>query len=154
MIGTADECTAQGGTYQGDETSCDPNPCPQPQSEGCGHGYWKNHSEEWEQTGFAPEDLVGTIFLIPDPLSELADDTLDDALRYPGGSRVIGAARILLRHATAALLNAGHPDVNYPVSVSEIIAAVNAALASDDRKTIQSCKHEVDLHNSCGCPLN
>ena len=28
------ECTAAGGTYQGDNTACDPNPCPQPPATG------------------------------------------------------------------------------------------------------------------------
>jgi hypothetical protein len=33
--GGASECTAQGGTYQGDGVSCTPNPCPQPTGACC-----------------------------------------------------------------------------------------------------------------------
>jgi len=155
LVLTAEDCGLQGGIYQGDEIACDPNPCAQPeQPEGCGHGYWKNHESEWEPTGYAPEDLVGGIFTIPADLDELADDTLADALAYAGGNGVIGAARILLRHAVAGLLNAAHPEVDYPRSVDEIVSAVNAALASGDRRTILACKEEVDQHNSRGCPLH
>ena len=32
---TQSDCTGVGGTYQGDGTSCDPNPCPQPPTEPC-----------------------------------------------------------------------------------------------------------------------
>ena len=155
VILTAEACGLQGGIYQGDETLCDPNPCEQPEKpEGCGHGYWKNHEEAWEPTGYTPEDLVGAVFPIPADLAELADDTLMDALEYPGGNGVIGAARILLRHAVAGLLNAAHPDVNFPRTPAEIIAAVGTALASGDRQTILDCKDEVNQQNSQGCPLH
>ena len=30
LIETAADCVTAGGTYQGDDTACDPNPCPQP----------------------------------------------------------------------------------------------------------------------------
>jgi hypothetical protein len=32
----------------------------------------------------------------------------------------------MARHGTAALLNALHPDVNYPLSPAEVIAAVQS----------------------------
>jgi len=34
-VRTEDQCTAAGGTYQGDGTSCSPNPCPQPTTGAC-----------------------------------------------------------------------------------------------------------------------
>jgi hypothetical protein len=151
---TAEECAAAGAEYQGDNTSCDPNPCEQVHTGACGLGYWKNHLYAWEPTGYAPADSVGGIFSCPPELSSLGDDTLMDALRYPGGNGVEGGARLLLRTAVVAVLNASHPDVNYSLSVAEISAAVDAALASLDRRTMQECRHEIDQHNSQGCPLN
>ena len=65
------------------------------------------------------------------------------------------AAQILLRAAVAALLDAAHPDVKYPRTEAEIIAAVNAALASKNRKTILALAAELDSSNNAGeCPLN
>jgi hypothetical protein len=150
----ADACLTAGGVYQGDDTSCDPNPCAQPEPEGCGLGYWKNHLDAWEATAYVPEDLLGDVFTFPTELDFLANDTLMEALEYGGGNGIEGGARIMLRHCVAALLNASHTDVNYPFTEAEIISVVNAALASLDRKTMLDAKHEVDQHNSHGCPLN
>ena len=80
-------------------------------------------------------------------------DTLDDALSYPGGNGASGGARLLLRTAVVALLNASHPDVNYPLAVAEILQIVNDALATMNRKAMQDARHEIDQHNSQGCPL-
>ena len=35
------------------------------------------------------------------------------------------------RHGTAALLNASHPEVNYPLTPAEVIAAVQAQDVDD-----------------------
>jgi hypothetical protein len=133
LIVTEEECFAQAGEYQGDETLCDPNPCEQPQPEGCGLGFWKNHPDAWEPTGYQEADLVGDLFLLPVELDFLADDTLAEALRYPGGNGIEGAARLLLRTA--------------------VVAVLNAALASLDRKTMQDARHEIGPRNGQGCPL-
>ena len=154
LIATGDDCLTQGGSYQGDATLCDPNPCPQPVQPGaCGQGFWKNHEEAWVPTGYAPDDLVGGVFTIPAGLSDLDDDTLEEALGYPGGSGAMGGARLLLRTAVTALLNAGHPDVHYTLTIAEIIDAVNPALASMDKQVMQDARHAIDNHNDCGCPL-
>jgi hypothetical protein len=83
-----------------------------------------------------------------------SDDTLLDALAYPGGGQLTGAARILLRAAVAALLNAVHPEVDYPHTVAEVIADVNAALASNSRSTMLALAGALDADNNLGCPLN
>jgi len=150
---TADDCATQGGTYQGDDAPCDPNPCPQPQPGGCGHGYWKNHESDWEPTGYAPEDPIASVFTTPVELQIPDGDTFMDALRYPGGNGPSGAARLLLRHAIGAVLNAAHPDVNYPLTLSEVTAQVDSALASLDRKTMLDAKNDLERNNGGGCPL-
>jgi hypothetical protein len=63
-------------------------------------------------------------------------------------------ARILLRSAVAALLNASHPDINYPMSEAEIIDAVNAALASMNRNTMEMLKNQLDMYNNAGCSID
>jgi hypothetical protein len=77
-----------------------------------------------------------------------------NALRYHGGSGAEGAAKLLLRDAIVAVLNASHPDVNFPLSESEIVNMVNGALASMDRMTMMNTRQMIDQHNTQGCPLH
>jgi hypothetical protein len=89
-----------------------------PGGEGCTPGFWRNHLEDWGPTGLSPGDDFDTTFGVNffDP-----DKTLDDTVRLGGGG-----LRKVARHGTAALLNALHPDVNYPFTAAEVIAAVQA----------------------------
>jgi hypothetical protein len=59
----------------------------------------------------------------------------------------------LLRQAVAALLNSAHPDVDFSLTTAEVIAAVDAALASGDRDTILELAEELAAANEAGCPL-
>jgi hypothetical protein len=157
---TADECATSGGTYQGDGIACDPNPCPLPpppppeEYQGCGLGYWKNHETSWEPTGHTPADLLSSLFTIPADLGISPEDTFMDALRYGGGSGTTGAARLLLREAVVAVLNATHPDLHFPMTQDEIVTLVNQALASGDRGTMMDAKNSIGMRNAEGCPLH
>jgi hypothetical protein len=133
-------------------TECPPPP--PPGNEGCTPGYWKNHTDAWE--GHDPGDLVGSVFTIPGCLAScnLGSKTLLQALSFRGGSNNCGAAQILLRAAVAALLNASHSGVDYPRTEAQVIADVNAALASCNRSTILSLAEDLDADNNLGCPLN
>jgi hypothetical protein len=75
-------------------------------------------------------------------------------MSFKGGSTTTAAARILLRAAVPALLNAAHPDVDYSLTTAQIIARVNAALASGNRNTILTLASQLDRYNNYGCPLN
>ena len=81
-------------------------------------GYWKNHLDAWPPSGLSPDDDFDTTFGV-DFFSP--DITLFDAVNLKGGG-----IKKVARHGTAALLNASHPAVNYPLSVAEVIAAVQA----------------------------
>jgi hypothetical protein len=85
--------------------------------------------------------------------SDLAGDRLLAALNYTGSG---DANRILLRAAVAALLNAAHPGVDYPLSVSAIVSRVNSALASPSRGQKTSLAAQLDGYNnlSSECPAN
>jgi hypothetical protein len=61
---------------------------------------------------------------------------------------------ILLRHAVAALLNAEHPDISYPMSGADVISQVNAALASNDRSIMLALASALDASNNLGCPIS
>jgi len=103
--------------------------------------------------GFTPNQTLESVFDIPDSFG-LDNQTLLQALSFNGGSGTLGAAQNLLRAAVAALLNSANPDVDYPRSTSQVIAAVNAALASNDRSTMLNLASELDADNNLGCPLN
>ena len=100
------------------------NPCPPPPpppcdgDEGCTPGYWKqeHHFDSWP-AAYSPGDDFDTIF------GTSTDMTLLEALKAKGhGSE-------LYRHGVAALLNAASGDVDYPLTVEEVIAYVQAGEA-------------------------
>jgi len=89
---------------------------------------------------------------VPDSFG-LDNSTLRQALSFKGGSNITAAARILLRAGVAALLDSAHPDVNYPLTTAQVIAQVNAALASNNRITMLALASQLDAYNNLGCPL-
>jgi hypothetical protein len=124
-----------------------------PKQEGCTPGFWKQpqHLDAW--VTYTPGQTLESVFDVPDAFG-LDDVTLLEALSFQGGPTTADAAQILLRQAVAAILNAANPDVDYPLTEAEIIAQVNAALASGDRATILALAEELDRLNNLGCPLD
>jgi hypothetical protein len=124
--------------------------------EGCTPGFWKNNTGAWEE--YSPSQTVGSVFEIPAAFGELADDTLLQALNYGGGSSDIDKARILLRQAVAAVLNAAHEGIGYPyrrdAAPLMIIPSVNAALAGGNTTTMENLKNTLARANELGCPLS
>lgn len=120
-------------------------------TEGCTPGYWKQkqHFDSW--VGYTPVQTLESVFDMPDAFG-MDNLSLVDALGLPGGPGSLGAARILMRAAVAALLNSG--AVDYTMSTAEVIAAVNAALATNDRDTMLGLASSLDSDNNLGCPLN
>jgi Beta-propeller repeat len=123
--------------------------------EGCAAGFWKQtrQLDDWVAAGFSPSQSLESVFDVPDQCG-LDSFTLLQALNFKGGdTEMCGASRILLRSAVAALLNSGHPDVDYPLTTAQVIAGVNAALASGDRPTILALASELDASNNLGSDL-
>ncbi|MFN7150926.1 MAG: hypothetical protein ACK4V6_15785 [Microthrixaceae bacterium] len=128
-------------------------------NEGCTPGYWKNHTESWEEfTPSSPLNVYASNFTFPDELAKYRTVTFLEALNFGGGRGVEGGAQILLRAATAAYLNAAHEGLGYPYRRYQepfnIQAQVNAALASLDRGTMIELAGVLDQANNLGCPLN
>jgi hypothetical protein len=113
-------------------------------NEGCTPGYWKNHQSAW--TGYTTSQTLESVFDVPDSLN-VDNMTLLEALSTGGGG-----ATALLRHAVAALLGAAHPSVDYPQTTAQIIASVNAALASGNDAAIESLKNQLDTWNNLHAP--
>ena len=124
--------------------------------EGCSPGYWKNHTDSWQE--YNVNSLLGNNFAIPAELAGFGDDTFLEALNYGGGSGLEGAAQILFRATVAAYLNAAHEGVGYPyrrfTEPGNLEDQVNAALASLDRQTMLDLATRLDEANNLGCPLS
>lgn len=122
-------------------------PIPLPlQLGGCTPGYWKqkHHFDSWPAS-FTPDTLFESVFQRDVP----GDPILAEVLRLKRGG-----INALMRHATAALLNAAHPDFRPDDAfdtVEEVIAAFQAAFDSGDFETN---KELLEDSNELGCPLN
>lgn len=103
-------------------------------SDACTPGYWRTHFDRWPE-GYLPSDDFDTVFGTDyfDP-----DITLGMAIWARGGG-----LNKLARHGTAALLNAAHGSVDYPYSVAEVIAMVQAGEAD----------MLADTNDELDCPL-
>ncbi len=135
-----------------------PTGTPSIRGQGCTPGFWKTHTDlgkypnAWPPTGYSANQTVGSVFAVP--YASLANATLAQGLAFQGGDTVEEKSEILLRAAIAAVLNAGHPNINYPLSVLGIVSTVNAALASGDGGTIVTLARALDAQNNLGCSIN
>lgn len=122
--------------------------------QGCTPGFWKQkqHLDSWAATGFSPNQTLESVFDVPDSFG-VDNVTLLKALSFNGNSSLTGAAKVLLKAGVAALLNSASPGVDYPLTTAEVIAQVNAALASGDRNTMIALAEQLDAYNSLSCPL-
>ncbi len=124
---------------------------PPPGDEGCTPGFWKNNPGRWSYTIYSPSDLLSSVFDFngaPAKVSALASDTMMEALNYGGGNNLQGAAEILLRASVAAVLNANHGKVAYPLGESYVISEVNSALQSSSRETMLALAYKLDKANN------
>lgn len=118
----------------------------EPGNEGLTPGYWKNHVSAWAApytagTTLAQAGFTGGLF---------QSTTLLAALQGGGGPGLSGAQKILYRAAVAALLNAASADVDYPLTVAQVLAQTNAAVATGDRDTILALAATLDGYNNLG----
>jgi len=111
--------------------------------EGCTPGFWKTHTDLWfAQTGLLPTDDFDATFGVNLFTPNI---TLEQAINLGGGD-----FNKLARHAVAALLSALSPDVDYPLTDAQVIAAVQAAVASGSAEPTAS---QLAAFNELGCPL-
>jgi hypothetical protein len=120
-------------------------------ADGCTPGYWKNNLAGWSATGYATTDTLGGVGFTN---TGRQTSTLLAALGFRGGSTVQGAKDILMRAAVAALLNAAHPSIHYPLTVDQVKTMVNDALASGNRATILALAATLDGYNNLGCTID
>ena len=113
---------------------------------GCTPGFWKqsHHFDSWPAP-YTPGSSFENVFGRDVP----GEPLLVEALRLKRGG-----LNALMRHATAALLNAASPDVAADPAFdtpAEVIAAFQAAFDSGDFETTKALLED---SNELGCPLS
>jgi hypothetical protein len=116
--------------------------------EGCTPGFWKNHPAAWTAP-YTPGTPLNSVFT-----AAPAGPSLSDALRFQGGSDAAAKTRILLRAAVAALLNIAHSDIDYPLTVADLVAVVNDAIVNGTNEDKTTLAGQIDELNNAGCPIN
>lgn len=118
-------------------------PPPPTGGQGCTPGYWKQsqHFDSWVNYT-APGPNYETVFSVDASFNK---DLLGALGQGGGGEKALG------RHATAALLNAGNPDVSYLYTEAEVISLVQQAYSTGD---FEGVKDLLAAQNESGCPLN
>lgn len=113
--------------------------------EGCTPGYWKqpHHFDSWP-ADIRPTDKVSDHF---------RDDVYGDILLRDALAMKGGGCKALLRHGVAALLNACSPNVDYGLTVPQVIGVYETALAGS-RPDMENAKNGFRLLNEMRCPLN
>jgi hypothetical protein len=118
--------------------------------EGLTPGFWKTHSSYgpaplagWPQTHYRPDASYNTGFGV----SVVGSPTLLQALGTGGG------VNALLRHSTAALLNADTPNIDYAYTVAQVMTLTKAAIESGDAALIEAAKNQFAVENEKGADL-
>jgi hypothetical protein len=111
--------------------------------QGCTPGFWKNHTSAWAATGYSPsadfDSTFGVNLFNP-------NITLLQAAGLGGGG-----VQAMARHAVAALLNAAHPNIDYPMSTSQVINVVKFAAVTGK---FEDAKDLFEQGNELGCPIS
>lgn len=124
-----------------------------PKYQGLTPGFWRNHLDAW--LGYSPEDHWTDYFedeiTIRIGRTTITNPTLLQALMATGGiNEKKSVYDALARHAVAALLNAAHPNVDYPMTTTEIINAVNEVIGNADYTDAETLKNTLDAYNNLG----
>jgi hypothetical protein len=112
--------------------------------EGCSPGYYKKRPQP------ASGQFIGSTFT-NSGYPAGSGPTLQDALNFKGGPSLQDAKNVLLRQAAAAYFNSQRLS-GYPLTTAQVVANVNAALASGDRNTILSYSDVLDGDNNLEGP--
>ena len=118
--------------------------------QGCTPGYWKNHPDSW--VGYSPDDLFSDVFARVITIRSGGQDTITDPTLMEALNGTGGSVTALARHAVAGILNASHPDINYPRTVGTIIYYVTVGGLDRGEPWITLRKDRLDEWNNLGCP--
>ena len=125
-----------------------------PGDEGLTPGFWKNHPELWAV--YDPNQAWTSVFADPITIdmgkkTENSDPTLLEVLGAKGGiNEAENVYDALARHAVAAILNAAHGDVDYPLSTASIISQVNEVINNGINTDAEPLKDTLEGYNQLG----
>jgi hypothetical protein len=127
---------------------------PLPVAAGCTASFWNAEPGAW-RGGIHPTQRLGDVFLNNrQQYQSLESATLRLALRFKEGMGLLGAAKALLREGTAALLNAAHPEIEFPLTRTQVLHRVGGALSTQDPAVLVAAAKELAAMNAAGCPLD
>ncbi|HSG41051.1 MAG TPA: hypothetical protein VLE27_15545 [Thermoanaerobaculia bacterium] len=127
---------------------------PLPVPSGCSDTFWGASLGLWGQAGTKPVERVVDVFSGAKNYGAAGNVPLRTAIRFRSGGDLLGAARGLVRVGLAALLNAGHPAIEFPLTRTQVITGVDTALLSKDTVKILALTDELKAANGAGCPLD
>lgn len=127
---------------------------PLPVPSGCPAAFWDRSPALWNAAGTSPGQRVGDLFTEARRYGPAGIATARTALRFQNSGGLLGAAKVLARAGVTALLNAGHPKVEYPLTLTQVITRVDTAFRSEDGGTILAAAAELDAASAVGCPLD
>ena len=107
---------------------------------------WQKAPASWPAP-YTSGQTIGSVFTSA-PWS-VASSSLQDALDGKTGDKSL---KELLKQATAALLNAASPNIDYPFTVAEVVQAVNTALSSYDDQSRKELTTLFKEANEVACP--
>jgi len=114
--------------------------------EGCTPGFWKNNADKHDASQWGAIDPDATFTSVFGANDLPAGTTLLEALNLGGGG-----VNALARHAVAAYLNSQAGDPDYEFTTAQVIAMVQAAMASNDYNAAKDLLADA---NEAGCPLS
>jgi hypothetical protein len=128
---------------------------PLPVPNGCAPEVWVNQTETvwFSEAGVRSTEKVQDVFREASRFAAVGAATLRTALRFRGGGGLLGAVKDLVQAGTAALLNAGHPRIEYPLTKTQIVTRVDTALRSQDAGLILATARDLAAANGAVCPL-
>lgn len=127
---------------------------PLPVPSGCADTFWGASLGAWGPAGTKPTERVVDVFSEARAYGAAGTAPLRTAIRFQSSGDLLGAARGLIRMGIAALLNAGHPGIEYPLTRTQVITGVDTALQSKDSVKILALTDELKAANTAGCPLD
>ncbi|HSK75194.1 MAG TPA: hypothetical protein VLQ45_01950 [Thermoanaerobaculia bacterium] len=127
---------------------------PLPVPSGCSAAFWDRSQSLWSATGTLPRQKVSELFSESKRYGPVAMVTARAALRFKHGGGLLGAAKALAQAGVAALLNAGHPRVEFPLTRTQVITRVDTTLRSEDAAKMLDVARELGAASAAECPLD
>jgi hypothetical protein len=131
--------------------------------EGLTPGFWKANAEQWGAGAWVSEDPTDSFnarfgtnveLKLSKDDSETDKGTSENPTLYGALGALGGGENALARHCVAAKLNVENPDVDYPMSLDEVIEQCAEALNGGDKEAINELKDTLDEYNNLGADIS